>query len=977
MYRVSRLAVRAFTQRTVSLPFRLRIGLAGRGSEQQSGPANLLRCVHALLGGEWGVTQSVFDTRIWAPRWTDDDLRAFLEKPLSAGDLGREPLKISKRRLRALRTASFPMTHGNPETRFGDAPLAHEADIVYFNGLPSNLGFDYFLYDQVTRKRLFLGAVRDSLLRAGTRLLILHHDLPEDPQALDPFEGFANGLVSAGVPAVLTVCTRDRETAETYFYEALRNVTHDLPLDESFAVRPDNDALAVTLTMASDSSLLSLQPWAQKLHADLQRVENTLVARRLQLDKIAPMLHRSQQNLLAQSVTEQSSDLSGLRDGLSDVHWGRESEGVIPLARIARNFDVLHQRITPSTPADGVRLMGAPDWREAARQMKKTPRVLNAALQNELGQDLTATQGLLSGTNYALAVQIGPRWTLRASLVAGVADFPESAVPDNSHGNVLDVFLVSDDLEPRLVKAQLWLPQSGPSSPYPNAETVAPLPALLPFQAPRIEDGASKQIDARLCIYLENNLLQSAVMRIGVVATDQNALPFEQAIHVDYALTGSFVDTERFAKRAFVQLNGEPETLPITINLMQNSGLGDGHRIIVKGSDLPPVWRRYDPQGNSKALQNARADLKACFRDGDAQTRTLDSFKDDLFKLASRGYQLYTQAFGQLDDVTNLYEYLGGLREVLKSKAVIQNARSGLAQYVFPWAMIYDYPLPNFDKPRYCQVFQETSTFPWATAPRDRCKYDGEDWHKADIYCPYGFWGFRHIIEQPLAAVQVGDTQSKALSPADSAQRVDAAVLELTVGVTNDPAILAQVSDHVIALEKIAPLKPRSPATSWKQVGQMLGESRILYFLCHGEFDADRSEPYLGIGKTAATVAERVYPSLLMGWGLQVPPPPLAHHPLVIINGCHTCDLTADQLLNFVTAFSQLGASGVVGTEVSVPVQFATQFAQQFLARLKDHSVGQAIYETRWDFALNGNLLGLIYTPYCLADLTAFGPTPA
>jgi hypothetical protein len=59
------------------------------------------------------------------------------------------------------------------------------------------------------------------------------------------------------------------------------------------------------------------------------------------------------------------------------------------------------------------------------------------------------------------------------------------------------------------------------------------------------------------------------------------------------------------------------------------------------------------------------------------------------------------------------------------------------------------------------------------------------------------------------------------------------------------------------------------------------------------------------------------------------------------------------------------------GTEVSVPVDFATDFAQTFFGKIgaKNPQIGQAPYETRWEFALNGNLLGLIYTPYCFSDL--------
>ena len=43
----------------------------------------------------------------------------------------------------------------------------------------------------------------------------------------------------------------------------------------------------------------------------------------------------------------------------------------------------------------------------------------------------------------------------------------------------------------------------------------------------------------------------------------------------------------------------------------------------------------------------------------------------------------------------------------------------------------------------------------------------------------------------------------------------------------------------------------------------------------------------------------------------------------MFINGCHTTNLTPDEILTFVTGFSYARASGVMGTEVSVKVPIA------------------------------------------------------
>jgi hypothetical protein len=41
-----------------------------------------------------------------------------------------------------------------------------------------------------------------------------------------------------------------------------------------------------------------------------------------------------------------------------------------------------------------------------------------------------------------------------------------------------------------------------------------------------------------------------------------------------------------------------------------------------------------------------------------------------------------------------------------------------------------------------------------------------------------------------------------------------------------------------------------------------------------------------------------------------------------------------------------------------------------FLSVLRDRPVGEALRSTRWEMFRGGNLIGLAYTPYCLAGLT-------
>ena len=98
------------------------------------------------------------------------------------------------------------------------------------------------------------------------------------------------------------------------------------------------------------------------------------------------------------------------------------------------------------------------------------------------------------------------------------------------------------------------------------------------------------------------------------------------------------------------------------------------------------------------------------------------------------------------------------------------------------------------------------------------------------------------------------------------------------------------------------------------------------------------------------------------------------HNLLVFINGCHTVDLEPKDLSSIMEEFAR--ASGIIGTEIAVHTYLATEFAQSFFDRLinQHQNVGQIIKELRWELLMKRNVLGLVYTPYCSADLAMVEP---
>jgi hypothetical protein len=112
----------------------------------------------------------------------------------------------------------------------------------------------------------------------------------------------------------------------------------------------------------------------------------------------------------------------------------------------------------------------------------------------------------------------------------------------------------------------------------------------------------------------------------------------------------------------------------------------------------------------------------------------------------------------------------------------------------------------------------------------------------------------------------------------------------------------------------------------------------LVYVYCHGRRDhlpgSDAAIPYLEIGKQ-----ERISPGDIATWDVADWD---ANHwretsPLVLINGCHTAELTPEILVNFVDAFIGVYAAGVIGTEVFLHQQLAGEAAEEFLSCLQDN----------------------------------------
>jgi hypothetical protein len=342
----------------------------------------------------------------------------------------------------------------------------------------------------------------------------------------------------------------------------------------------------------------------------------------------------------------------------------------------------------------------------------------------------------------------------------------------------------------------------------------------------------------------------------------------------------------------------------------------------------------------------------------DDNGKPLDRLVEDLGRVAELGWNLWTLLLQDQD------EWWAPLRE----PATIQVSRAAGTAFVFPWALVYDIPLLSHEAWRPCSLLDTEAGLRRALDgfPR-RCPREAD--HGPNVLCPFGFWGYRHVFEQPPSA------------PSGSG-------LARSVGMTNEPPRLvaglsrrlsADLTDrHLAALRSGLPGFVLHDHDSKDAVRDALREPvELVYFYCHGGMEpmarSGLPVPYLEVGEH-----DRLQPGDLLGWRVGSWP---ADHwreqsPLVFINGCRTAELTPELLVNFVDGFSAARAAGVIGTEIPLSQAVAGEAAERFFRhfRVSRSGVGAALLRMRLELLAKGNLLGLAYTPYCSADLRLARP---
>lgn len=263
------------------------------------------------------------------------------------------------------------------------------------------------------------------------------------------------------------------------------------------------------------------------------------------------------------------------------------------------------------------------------------------------------------------------------------------------------------------------------------------------------------------------------------------------------------------------------------------------------------------------------------------------------------------------------------------------------------------------------QIAAEHFFFPWALL------YDG-DWSDDPDWTPdwRDFWGFKHVIEclpeysLPMArsfdpVIQVRDRLAFAFvyNTNIDAQYGPFVANQRTTFAESQHLDVREYQKREEFLELLR--DPQAPA--------------LLYCYCHAKAYSPREGEdgvegsFLELSDGPLTLRDMRDAMLNV-----LPPPQFLRAPLVFINACQSVRLSPylyDGLMPFLL---QLGARGVLGTEIDTPAPFAAAFAKELLERFTagGQPLGALLLAVRHQYMHeHNNFLGLLYTLYCSGDV--------
>jgi CHAT domain-containing protein len=227
------------------------------------------------------------------------------------------------------------------------------------------------------------------------------------------------------------------------------------------------------------------------------------------------------------------------------------------------------------------------------------------------------------------------------------------------------------------------------------------------------------------------------------------------------------------------------------------------------------------------------------------------------------------------------------------------------------------------------------------------------------VVCPYGFWGYRYIIEQIPCRVERDDPPKPALP---MYVRNDLPV-HLTALI--NPA-LQNWETHALHLAQLAPaadlvLEQRD---TFEGILTALAQAQadIFYVYTHGGRD-ELGRACLKVNDGDFIVTDDLDAYQVMFTDMQ---------PLIVLNACDSARYSPQDFENLLLYFCKHGAAGVVGAQCGVSELLVDSIMAPFLTEfLRQVPAGEALYRARC-LLLTGQQpdpRGLVYSLFAAADL--------
>jgi hypothetical protein len=591
----------------------------------------------------------------------------------------------------------------------------------------------------------------------------------------------------------------------------------------------------------------------------------------------------------------------------------------------------------------------------------EAPRAVNTLLyagDTPVGRD----RPLDPGSHYELRVALGPYHPDSLVVDADKASFDSTQLPPTSTGHWLDVVVSSgdvilDDMRRRTLFLPLagssWICACNPEGPHGCTEQERDPYVRVPLHTPQRAGVAAVEV----AIYYGAAVVhaQALTLPVGVPGTTG---PFAK---VTYSLTSSFAALGGFAERS--------------MSVLLDADQDGNHRMYVNGVRLAPFTFTLSDDAAFNAMSRARELLfrTHLYQEGGEwhsryhtarQIKEADEYEEDLRQLAAAGAGLFAALFPYPDDSRALQQMLAHEADARGRPPVVQLARSTQSRPIVPWQLIYDLDVGS-DPTRYqpCpSILEWGPQRPEGAEIPARCPH--QDRHGDEPLCPFGFWGFAHVLEVPPP---VKTELAQVVTEHDHWQVA-------TVVAASSTLSAKETTRHMEALAGLGGVE-LPPLERVVALRDRLGRSDmdVVYLYCHGGRDrpagATAPDAVLELGPGRR---DRFKPLDVSMWARSkwARDHWRSRQPVVVLNGCHTTEMLPDTLAYFVVGFVAARAAGVIGTEVSLDQRFAGVAMELFLAALHAGAgVGQAMRHMRWELLSRGNVMGLAYSPYCAATL--------